>query len=328
MKTNNKKIYHYCSTQKASSILSGKSIRLSDITKSNDKLEMSILFPEFFDELILINNTFGGFDNEFIYKDTEGGMAWQLFVKELKNKIMPSLAMGEISTYVMCFSENGDLLSQWRGYADDARGIVIGFNFESIKKYVDNNKQILQLEKVVYITKEERKGLIYDCAKELLHIMDMILDAKEKRDIIFNSQKEFEERIFINIYYNILQIINEVICYKMDGFKEECEWRLYLDNPINKNTEKYEFVRSLGNDELYNQKLAQYIEKRIDFQITNKDIIPFIKISFDEIKDNLVEEIICGPNNFTREADLKVFLKKHKYNNCCVLRSKLSYTER
>lgn len=27
-----------------------------------------------------------------------------------------------------CFSEDGDLLSQWRGYASDATGIAIGFS--------------------------------------------------------------------------------------------------------------------------------------------------------------------------------------------------------
>lgn len=30
-------------------------------------------------------------------------------------------------TYVVCFSEKMDCLSQWRGYADDGKGISIGF---------------------------------------------------------------------------------------------------------------------------------------------------------------------------------------------------------
>ena len=40
-------LYHYCSNEKAYNILKGKTIRLSDIIKSNDSFEMNILFPEF-----------------------------------------------------------------------------------------------------------------------------------------------------------------------------------------------------------------------------------------------------------------------------------------
>jgi hypothetical protein len=32
--------------------------------------------------------------------------------------------------YIACFSENGDSLSQWRAYANDGKGVAIGFNPE------------------------------------------------------------------------------------------------------------------------------------------------------------------------------------------------------
>lgn len=38
-------LYHYCSTQKMYGIMSGKQIRMSDITKSNDYDEVYMFFP-------------------------------------------------------------------------------------------------------------------------------------------------------------------------------------------------------------------------------------------------------------------------------------------
>ena len=36
--------------------------------------------------------------------------------------------------YVTCFSYQNDLLSQWRGYADDGRGAAIGFDLDVLKE--------------------------------------------------------------------------------------------------------------------------------------------------------------------------------------------------
>ena len=47
-----KVLYHYASMEKGTSILKHKKIRLSDITKSNDVKEMSIFFPDLFDEML------------------------------------------------------------------------------------------------------------------------------------------------------------------------------------------------------------------------------------------------------------------------------------
>lgn len=37
--------------------------------------------------------------------------------------------------YTACFSGNGDLLSQWRGYAGDGTGIAIGFKTKYLKNW-------------------------------------------------------------------------------------------------------------------------------------------------------------------------------------------------
>lgn len=97
-------LYHYTSNNAFISIIEMKKIWLSDLRLSNDT--------------------------------SEGKYAFNL-VKEILeeyNVLMnPRLIniMGRASTaFGFCFTGNGDILSQWRAYSLDARGICIGFRRE------------------------------------------------------------------------------------------------------------------------------------------------------------------------------------------------------
>ena len=46
-----KLVYHYCDNHKMASILSGKTLRMSDITKSNDYEEVKMFFPGILDAI-------------------------------------------------------------------------------------------------------------------------------------------------------------------------------------------------------------------------------------------------------------------------------------
>jgi hypothetical protein len=55
---------------------------------------------------------------------------------ELRNDVKRAFSGDESPTfYVMCFSADGDLLSQWRAYADDGEGVAIGFNTSFLETY-------------------------------------------------------------------------------------------------------------------------------------------------------------------------------------------------
>lgn len=205
-------LYHYCSMEKATSILINKNFRLSDITKSNDVNEMSIFFPGLFDELLLQYDKNKGFSRKFIYKEKRDKEAFWLIVSELKSRIEKELEDGSISTFVICLSEESDLLSQWRGYANDGRGMCIGFDVDELVKFVDVPALTgFALEKVEYLSKEQISQWISDGANELLWVIDSILQAIEQGDIKYDSYKEFEEDIFYTLYYNILSYIEELV---------------------------------------------------------------------------------------------------------------------
>jgi hypothetical protein len=61
--------------------------------------------------------------------------------------------------YVCCFCENGDLLSQWRGYAANGGGVAIGIDSEAFSwlSGIDNPTGVMSFWKVSYDDKVKRR---------------------------------------------------------------------------------------------------------------------------------------------------------------------------
>ncbi len=222
------------------------------------------------------------------------------------------------------------MLSQWRGYADDAQGMALGFDFNMLAKYAESSN-LLKLEKVVYLTEQERRNLVKESVKDLFFIVNILLRARIEGNIIIQKGIKFGNYIFENICWNILQQVNDTICYKMAGFEEEREWRLYFDNSINKEYGECEIVRYLGNNQHLNQCAIDFIKDKLDFQPTRKDMIPYLCIPFEDIemeKRNVIREVIIGPCNLIDESTMKLFLRKQRIENCEFRKSKVRYTRR
>lgn len=129
-------IYHYCSMDSFFGIIANKNIRLSNAYKANDYTELECIFS------IMENSMAGVFKTEFVSSLRKSYRAW------LETYFRPHIA---------CFSKEGDLLSQWRAYANDGKGISIGFNrkyLESVK--ILDNKEF-EIVDFVYRCKEKEK---------------------------------------------------------------------------------------------------------------------------------------------------------------------------
>ena len=161
-------LYHYCSTDTFFKILNSKEIWMSNIFNMNDYLEYIWLF-----EIIKKHKQSKFYD--FVFK---------CFNEKMNNNFV----------FISCFSEESDLLSQWRGYADDGKGFSIGFKKEMLKK-------IANLHKVTYS--------ITDIPKE---VEESLLSNKENsKNWISNFKVEIEKYAPIT---------------KNHKFSEEKEWRL------------------------------------------------------------------------------------------------------
>ena len=125
METTQSSLFHYCSNQKCFSILGGKTLRMSDIQKSNDHQELRLFFPRLlhYIESLYIQQPF-----PFKYRNLTDVSAMMIMVRESLDYWNRRFLDGEFSDFVVCFSEVPDVLSQWRGYADDGKGCCIGFS--------------------------------------------------------------------------------------------------------------------------------------------------------------------------------------------------------
>ena len=325
-----KVLYHYASMEKGTSILKHKNIRLSDITKSNDVKEMSIFFPDLFDEMLKNYDEHNGFSYKFEYKGKGNRQAFGLFVNELKKKIEKEFEDGSIATFALCLSEEGDLLSQWRGYADDGKGICLGLNVEEILKFVGiSSVSGFSLEKVEYLSKEQIDEWVKNVANQMLGIVEIILGAIEEGNIQYYSAKEFDEDIFNTIYYNILSEVEESIKFKTEGFKEEKEWRFFIKNSLNKDDIKGKKITSIGTlGEGARRKTSKYVADNVEFNIKENDMVPIVSKKFENFHNNLINQVICGPNNKIREKDLELFLRKYGYRNCKGRKTNITYIVR
>ena len=108
-------VYYYCSVDAFIKIVTGKALWLTNLFFMNDSKEHYWLRDKarkyIHDQIQHDPDEFG-----YQYLDTILKQEW----------------MHEI--YCACFSERGDLLSQWRGYANDGTGVAIGFSTSHLQR--------------------------------------------------------------------------------------------------------------------------------------------------------------------------------------------------
>jgi hypothetical protein len=94
-----------------------------------------------------------------------------------------------------CLSEQGDLLSQWRGYADDATGVSIGFSKDYLERLGETDqhggKAGFTLNKVEY-EREIQEGLLMPTYKEAKRYISEVEALKFKKLSIFDRRSEDE----------------------------------------------------------------------------------------------------------------------------------------
>lgn len=120
-------IYTYYSVETFMTVIKNHTIRLSEITKSNDSAEVKWILPYIKDILM------SEFKNA---KETVKSFSYpeDVFEYMVNHYIGDYYDEPQYIFLVACFSSEGDLLSQWRGYADDAKGISVGYNRDFIEK--------------------------------------------------------------------------------------------------------------------------------------------------------------------------------------------------
>lgn len=315
-------LYHYANNLKGFNILAEKSIRLSDIRKSNDYEELVLFYPDLFDSILRI---YRDKPFEFRFENEKGLEAINALLFISKKMLDRELSYGEFSNFVLCLSEEPDLLSQWRGYADDGQGISIGFSKRKLQKFCDKQKESLRLEKVTYITEEERGELVNKLAnaviEELKTLREWIVDNMTHDD----ASRDTDSLLAFNFDGIVRKIMTDSLMYKQIGFAEEKEWRLFLRE------QSYKTPRLVLGEEknFYGPngflETISFLRNRIQFRVTNNNLSPYIPVDFSEFGENGVKEIWIGPKNDAKKGDIELFLASHGLDNIDIYFSETSY---
>ncbi|WP_137917646.1 DUF2971 domain-containing protein [Hydrogenophaga sp. 2FB] len=116
------------------------------------------------------------------------------------------------SQYVVCFSERGNQLSQWRGYCPDGKGVSLGFNTEHLK----NLDQTFQLGKCIY-ERTAQKAIAGRVVRAIAdHALEFGRTVSCPHGQDYYPAFDLTERDLFRI----------AALLKNAAFHEECEWRL------------------------------------------------------------------------------------------------------
>ncbi len=284
---NSEIVYHYTTLESFISIIESQSFHFTNLNYLNDRKEYDHGV-----EIIL--------DTLKLHAQNEAS--------DSKLKILTYIdqnleSVHKSSRYISCFSKNGDLLSQWRSYGNQGKGIAVGFKTSDLEYFDGGYVNCFNIE----YREEYQRKIIYE-------IIQIILDYFEN---IKNSIDWIGYNYELLISKSIVKILEEFISnFKDPSFDEEKEFRLEykIDGNINENDNSKLFFRSNGSL-----------------------IIPFYKIEYVDKNDTLsiqskykklpIEKIIIGPSldYELNKNSIEIFLSKLGYKNIEIIQSKIPY---
>nr|WP_256433563.1 DUF2971 domain-containing protein [Myxococcus sp. CA040A] len=143
----------------------------------------------------------------------------ELLLRARKSADIFGAKSSAISSYIACFCEEGDLLSQWRGYGSSGVGFSIGMQAQHLEASAHGDMKSRNLIKVIYNAQEQR-DYIGQCLDKFCELVLAWQEAgwePERNDDLELAHRHLR-----------LTLAQAYLRFKHPGFKEEQEWRLLL----------------------------------------------------------------------------------------------------
>ena len=144
-----------------------------------------------------------------------------------------------------CFSEDGDMLSQWRAYADDAKGFAVGF---------DNTAVSILLK------------VCYDPGEQWSEISAWLDDLFRKYFLREGEPSSYPWDVALVVMYG------DLAAYKNQAFQEEREVRAFRR------------MRYISEPGVRRLRVEDFPEQTIDFAIRHGVPIPYMDYEFPSHK--------------------------------------------
>ena len=311
-------VYHYCSLESFFNIINSSTIRLTNIAKSNDREEIRYSFDAFEDTL---RKSCKEFSQKYI-DNTE----MKKFFDDIDYDSLVSRAVVNESLiyYVACFSSESDLLSQWRGYANDGKGIAIGFYSRNFMLAKDSKN--IKYDKITYDMKTAK-----------LDLHNRIIDKLRKAN--FKANNFLSISPYMDAINDIIsEMVYKAVFYKNPAFQEENEWRLvYYPFGNIRNLLISHKSKDLSSNQLFYDRMYEPIEYKkeyngiirgnMQFRCSDNKIISYVDMNFDSIKEHMLADIVIGPKSFADDKDLRLFLMSKGYDlsKISIRKSKATY---
>lgn len=274
-------VFHYTSLDGLLGITESASIWGTNILYHNDASEFNYAKSLLSDELkhfCEVNPDFKkgtGLDESLGY----------YFFKILEENINRLLPSEHFSFYVCSFSEESDLLSQWRGYCKNGSGYSLGFALSSLQDCVKRAGFAI-------------KPCIYDERKQVDAIGALLQKASDRFVLEVGSLEEkgtaWDTRSKYLAVDFLLEFIQLAPFLKHPKFKEEQEWRIMASLKTN------------------------YVKGQIKFRPSSTLIVPYIEIPLPmEAERLMIDEVFICPTNERELSMASVELLLRSRNVSC-----------
>ncbi len=213
-------LFHYTDVNGLMGILRERQLRLSHISTLNDPAEMAY-GRDLIREIL----------NERIDQESE---ASRKFLAQLDADFRGY--SGRVhDPFLISFCEKGNLLSQWRAYADQGRGYSLGFTFSP-------ETRISATINLPFPIKPYFRKVIYrpgDQKKLVQQWLDAALDA-------VTAKPRSANEISMLVLQAVNPLLDMMLCFKSEVFEEENEWRLVRVTRDNHESHLIDFRSSFG----------------------------------------------------------------------------------
>jgi hypothetical protein len=278
--------YHYCGADGFRCILSTKTLWATHFQYLNDAGEIRRGIEIAREESVLLRDE-ANTDIEQFYFD-------QVFL-QLGEKVSQHI-------FVVCFSEEGDLLSQWRAYAEDGRGFAIGFDFQRLS------------DRPSPLGRKFSRSVFYSEADLRKSIRDYLL--QNAPDPSSHAADGEENAVAANANNHSWVILSTAAFFKHHGFKEERESRIaFVCNRPSERSSDETIPISEINEPIYLSsfdRLDEELPAHRKFRVSARGIVPYLEWKFDA---NDIAEIRVGPRGNAEQqlSAVRMFLESNGY---------------
>lgn len=253
----NEYLYHYTSIENLKNIIESNELWFTNIEYLNDSSEFNYA-RSFYQNYIKNKQTLAKISRHFEeYPDNYAAAAVAIL-----EKIINKVKSLHYASFIFCFSEKGDDLSQWRGYTRYGKGVCVAFKREQLGSAISKDKASLIKERQCLDRRVDR--YLHEC----------IYSKVEQEGCVLGSLIE----IFANNVINAdnpnwgsvepFDIWLECLSLKHPAYSGEKEWRA---------------IKLLGPD------------NTIHYKNGNNNLIPVLKEKFQNVTE-FIDHVIVGPN--------------------------------